>query len=59
VLLDQSRGSNCLDQLFGAWINCNEVLPLMTHAFPIADANRAFEVAVDRGSSMKVHLHFA
>jgi L-idonate 5-dehydrogenase len=32
---------------------------LMTHAFPIADANRAFEVAVDRGSSMKVHLHFA
>ena len=34
------------------------LLPLMTHAFPISDANRAFEAAADRSSSMKVHLHF-
>ena len=32
--------------------------PLMTHAFPLEEANRAFEVAHDRNQSMKVHLHF-
>jgi L-idonate 5-dehydrogenase len=35
-----------------------DLRPLMTHAFPLADANRAFEVAHDRGQSMKVHLNF-
>lgn len=35
-----------------------DLRPLMTHAFPLADANHAFEVAQDRNQSMKVHLHF-
>jgi L-idonate 5-dehydrogenase len=35
-----------------------DLRPLMTHAFPLADANRAFEVALDRNQSMKVHLQF-
>ena len=35
-----------------------DVRPLMTHAFPLKDANHAFEVAHDRNQSMKVHLHF-
>jgi L-idonate 5-dehydrogenase len=35
-----------------------DLRPLMTHAFPLADANRAFEVALDRSQSMKVHLQF-
>ncbi|WP_175946381.1 L-idonate 5-dehydrogenase [Caballeronia sp. BCC1704] len=35
-----------------------DLRPLMTHAFPLADANRAFEVAQDRNQSMKVHLQF-
>jgi L-idonate 5-dehydrogenase len=35
-----------------------DLRPLMTHAFPLADANRAFEVAHDRSQSMKVHLQF-
>ncbi|SAL42321.1 phosphoesterase [Caballeronia peredens] len=35
-----------------------DLRPLMTHAFPLADANRAFEVAQDRSQSMKVHLQF-
>ncbi|KXV14105.1 L-idonate 5-dehydrogenase [Caballeronia megalochromosomata] len=35
-----------------------DLRPLMTHAFPLAEANRAFEVALDRNQSMKVHLHF-
>jgi len=30
----------------------------MTHAFPLEEASRAFEVAHDRTQSMKVHLHF-
>jgi L-idonate 5-dehydrogenase len=30
----------------------------MTHVFPLADANHAFEVAHDRNQSMKVHLQF-
>ncbi|MBN3726081.1 L-idonate 5-dehydrogenase [Burkholderia sp. Ac-20379] len=35
-----------------------DLRPLMTHVFPLADANRAFEVAHDRNQSMKVHLQF-
>ncbi|WP_321797899.1 L-idonate 5-dehydrogenase [Caballeronia sp. J97] len=35
-----------------------DLRPLMTHAFPLAEANRAFEVALDRTQSMKVHLQF-
>jgi L-idonate 5-dehydrogenase len=35
-----------------------DLCPLMTHAFPLEEANRAFEVAHDRNQSMKVHLHF-
>ncbi|WP_109482186.1 L-idonate 5-dehydrogenase [Paraburkholderia sp. C35] len=35
-----------------------DLRPLMTHAFPLGEANRAFEVAHDRAQSMKVHLHF-
>ncbi|MGA7815877.1 L-idonate 5-dehydrogenase [Caballeronia sp.] len=35
-----------------------DLRPLMTHAFPLEEANRAFEVAHDRTQSMKVHLHF-
>jgi len=35
-----------------------DLRPLMTHVFPLADANRAFEVAQDRNQSMKVHLQF-
>lgn len=33
-----------------------DLKPLMTHTFPLAEANRAFEVALDRSQSMKVHL---
>jgi L-idonate 5-dehydrogenase len=33
-----------------------DLQPLMTHNFPLAEANRAFEVALDRSQSMKVHL---
>ncbi|WP_118183428.1 L-idonate 5-dehydrogenase [Paraburkholderia phosphatilytica] len=35
-----------------------DLQPLMTHAFDMADANHAFEVAHDRSQSMKVHLRF-
>ena len=35
-----------------------DLRPLMTHAFPLEEANRAFEVAHDRTQSMKVHLNF-
>ncbi|MEM5340409.1 L-idonate 5-dehydrogenase [Paraburkholderia azotifigens] len=35
-----------------------DLRPLMTHAFPLEDVNRAFEIAHDRTQSMKVHLHF-
>jgi L-idonate 5-dehydrogenase len=35
-----------------------DLRPLMTHAFPLAEANRAFDVAHDRNQSMKVHLQF-
>ncbi|WP_250529689.1 L-idonate 5-dehydrogenase [Caballeronia sp. ATUFL_F1_KS4A] len=35
-----------------------DLRPLMTHAFPLAEANRAFVVALDRSQSMKVHLQF-
>ena len=34
-----------------------DLRPLMTHTFPLADANHAFEVALDRSNSMKVHLN--
>jgi L-idonate 5-dehydrogenase len=35
-----------------------DLRPLMTHAFAMNEANRAFEVALDRSQSMKVHLNF-
>ncbi|PMS35278.1 L-idonate 5-dehydrogenase [Trinickia symbiotica] len=35
-----------------------DLRPLMTHAFSLAEANRAFEIAHDRSQSMKVHLRF-
>jgi len=35
-----------------------DLRPLMTHAFAMNDANKAFEVALDRSQSMKVHLNF-
>lgn len=35
-----------------------DLKPLMTHAFPLEQANEAFEVARDRNQSMKVHLQF-
>jgi L-idonate 5-dehydrogenase len=35
-----------------------DLRPLMTHAFSMSDANEAFEVALDRSQSMKVHLNF-
>ncbi|MGF6240172.1 L-idonate 5-dehydrogenase [Paraburkholderia sp. GAS38] len=35
-----------------------DLRPLMTHAFAMEEANHAFEVALDRSQSMKVHLHF-
>ena len=35
-----------------------DLRPLLTHAFPLEEANQAFEVAFDRNQSMKVHLHF-
>lgn len=35
-----------------------DLRPLLTHAFPLEEANQAFEVAHDRSQSMKVHLHF-
>ena len=35
-----------------------DVRPLMTHAFPLGQANLAFAVAQDRNQSMKVHLLF-
>jgi L-idonate 5-dehydrogenase len=31
---------------------------LMTHSFPVKDVNHAFDVALDRSQSMKVHLLF-
>ena len=33
-----------------------DVRPLMTHTFPLGQANQAFAVAQDRNQSMKVHL---
>jgi L-idonate 5-dehydrogenase len=36
-----------------------DLKPLMTHTFPLSDANHAFEVALDRSQSMKVHLSLA
>ena len=34
------------------------VEPLLSHTFPMEDANDAFRVASDRNKSMKVHLMF-
>ena len=34
------------------------VQPLLSHIFPMEDANEAFHVAQDRNSAMKVHLSF-
>jgi len=36
-----------------------DLRPLMTHTFALEEANHAFDVALDRGQSMKVHLLFA
>ena len=33
-----------------------DVTPLLTHSYPMADANQAFAIAADRSISMKVHL---
>ena len=33
-----------------------DLTPIMTHRFPIAEIDKAFEVAADRNQSMKVHL---
>jgi L-idonate 5-dehydrogenase len=33
-----------------------DLAPLMTHRFPVRDADQAFQVALDRNQSMKVHL---
>ncbi|MGL4968084.1 MAG: hypothetical protein ACRC67_43100 [Inquilinus sp.] len=33
-----------------------DLKPLMTHRFPVRDADQAFQVALDRNQSMKVHL---
>jgi L-idonate 5-dehydrogenase len=35
-----------------------DVMPLLSHTFPIENANEAFLVASDRDKSMKVHLTF-
>jgi L-idonate 5-dehydrogenase len=35
-----------------------DLRPIMTHAFAMAEANEAFEIAHDRSQSMKVHLNF-
>ncbi|MBH68237.1 MAG: L-idonate 5-dehydrogenase [Rhodospirillaceae bacterium] len=35
-----------------------DVEPLLSHTFPMEDANEAFRVASDRNKSMKVHLIF-
>jgi L-idonate 5-dehydrogenase len=35
-----------------------DLRPLMTHTFPLKEANHAFAVAQDRAQSMKVHLLF-
>ncbi len=35
-----------------------DLRPLMTHRFPLHDANAAFSMAQDRSQSMKVHLDF-
>ena len=35
-----------------------DVMPLLTHTFPMEDANEAFLTASDREKSMKVHLTF-
>lgn len=33
-----------------------DLKPLMTHRFPVREADQAFQVALDRNQSMKVHL---
>ncbi|MGB6430366.1 MAG: L-idonate 5-dehydrogenase [Candidatus Acidiferrales bacterium] len=35
-----------------------DLRPLMTHTFALTEANHAFDVALDRSQSMKVHLLF-
>ncbi|WP_419806094.1 L-idonate 5-dehydrogenase [Terriglobus sp.] len=35
-----------------------DLRPLMSHTFPLAEANKAFAIAQDRSQSMKVHLQF-
>jgi L-idonate 5-dehydrogenase len=35
-----------------------DVMPLLTHTFPMEDANEAFLTATDREKAMKVHLTF-
>jgi L-idonate 5-dehydrogenase len=36
-----------------------DVKPLITHTLPLADALEAFEVASDKGRSMKTQIAFA
>ena len=35
-----------------------DVMPLLTHTFPMEDANKAFRTASDRENAMKVQLTF-
>ena len=50
-----SEYRTAVEELVSGRINLQ---PLMTHRFPMAEANAAFAMAVDRSQSMKVHLDF-
>ena len=36
-----------------------DVMPLITHTLPLADALKAFEIASDKGQSMKTQIAFS